>query len=89
MINELLAAIPADAPIVWVDCYLTDYQDAVRPRSARRCARCSPTRGNATVVDWASVAQEDGVLTDNVHPSGFGRIEFARRVTDGVNAWIS
>ena len=46
-------------------------------------------RGNASVVDWYSIAGEDGVLTDGVHPSGFGRAEFARRVTDAVAAWTS
>jgi lysophospholipase L1-like esterase len=87
-ISELLAAIPADAPIVWVDCYLTDYEG----ESAAFDAALRDTlaaRGNATVVDWASVAATDGVLTDNVHPSGFGRAEFARRVVEGVNVWIS
>ena len=87
-INELLAAIPADAPIVWVDCYLTDHQEA-SAAFGTTLREVLATRGNTTVVDWASVAQEDGVLTDNVHPSGFGRVEFARRVTDGVEAWIS
>ena len=46
-------------------------------------------RGNATVVDWATVAAEDGVLSDGIHPSPFGRLEFARRVADGVDAWIN
>jgi lysophospholipase L1-like esterase len=88
VIGELLAAIPADDPIVWVDCYLTDYEDesAVFDGALREVLAA---RGNATVVDWATVAATDGVLTDNVHPSGFGRSEFARRVVDGVNTWIS
>ena len=38
----------------------------------RRPAQVLAARGHATVVDWASVAAEDGVLTDGVHPSGFG-----------------
>ena len=52
-INELLAAIPADAPIVWVDCYLTDYEDAsVAFDTTLR--EVLAARGNATVVDWAA-----------------------------------
>jgi lysophospholipase L1-like esterase len=87
-IGELLAAIPADAPLVWVDCYLTNYPEASAAFDAT-LREVLAARGNATVVDWASVAREDGVLTDNVHPSGFGRLEFARRVTGAVDAWMS
>ncbi len=85
-INELLAAIPADAPVVWVDCYLTNYEDESAAFDAT-LREALAARGKATVVDWASIAPDDGVLTDNVHPSGFGRAEFARRVADAVNAW--
>lgn len=85
-IGELLAAIPSDAPLVWVDCYLTNYEaESAAFDSALR--EVLAERGNAAVVDWASVAASDGVLSDNVHPSGFGRSEFARRVIDGVDAW--
>jgi lysophospholipase L1-like esterase len=87
-IEELLAAIPADAPVVWVDCYLDDYQD--RSQAFDDTLRqVLAGRGNATVVDWRSVAAEDGVLSDGVHPSGFGRAEFARRVTAAVQSWMT
>jgi hypothetical protein len=87
-IEQLLAAIPADAPIVWVDCYVSNYEDeSVAFDASLRQVLAS--RGNSTVVDWASVAREDGVLTDNVHPSGFGRGEFARRVVAAVGGWIN
>ena len=85
-IDELLAAIPADAPLVWVDTYLDDYAGAVGAVQ-RRPAQVLAARGRATVVDWASVAAEDGVLTDGVHPSGFGVEEFTRRVVAAVDSW--
>jgi lysophospholipase L1-like esterase len=88
VIDELLAAIPADTPVVWVDCYVEDYQD----RSlafADTLREVLAGRGNATVVDWRSFAGEDGVLTDGVHPSDFGKVQFARRVTDAVHAWMT
>ena len=87
-INELLAAIPDGAPVVWVDCYLTNYEDESAAFDAA-LREVLAERGNATVVDWATIAPEDGVLADNVHPSGFGRAEFARRVAAGVTAWTS
>ncbi len=87
-IDELLTAIPDGAPVVWVDCYLTDYEDESAAFDAA-LRDVLDERGNATVVDWATIAPADGVLADNVHPSGFGRAEFARRVTDGVAAWTT
>ena len=52
-ISELLAAIPAEAPIVWVDCYLTDYEDeSVAFDTTLRDVLAA--RGNATIVDWSS-----------------------------------
>jgi len=86
-ISELLAAIPADKPLVWVDCYVEDY----KTRSAAfadTLRQVLAERGNATVVDWHSVAGEDGLLTDGVHPSGAGKAEFARRVTAAVGEYI-
>ena len=60
-INELLAAIPADAPVLWVDCYLDDYRDPSEQFDGV-LRQVLAVRGNARVVDWASVAGEDGVL---------------------------
>ena len=86
VINALLADIPADAPVVWVDTYLDDYQDlAAQFNDVLRTVLAA--RGNATVVDWASIASEDGVLTDGVHPSRSGGQEFTRRVVAAVDSW--
>jgi len=86
VINALLADIPADAPVVWVDTYLEEYQD-LSSQFNDVLRRVLAQRGNATVVDWASIAAEDGVLTDGVHPSGFGVQEFTRRVVAAVDSW--
>jgi lysophospholipase L1-like esterase len=83
-INQLLAALPQGARVVWVDCYLDAYQTASRDFDVV-LRQVLAERGNATVVDWASIAAEDGVLRDGIHPSGFGREEFARRVAEAVN----
>lgn len=88
LIGELLAVIPADVAVVWVDTYVEDYQeDAVAFDASLR--EVLAQRGNASIVDWHSIAGEDGVLTDGVHPSGFGRAELARRVTDAVTRWTT
>ena len=87
-INELLAAIPAGAPVLWVDCYLDDYQELSKQFDTT-LRQVLATRGNARVVDWATVAAEDGVLRDGIHPSGFGIDEFTRRVAAAVGDWSS
>lgn len=87
-IDEVLAALPADAPVVWVDCYLSKFKS----RSAEFdlvLRQVLTARGNAKVVDWASIAGEDGVLEDGVHPSGFGRQELSRRIAETVQGWMA
>ena len=46
-------------------------------------------RGQSSVVEWADVADEDGVLRDGIHPSGYGIEQFAELVTAGVGEWMS
>ena len=84
-IETMLAEVPRDAPLVWVDIYFDGAEDAsdafnvvLRERLAQR--------GNASAVDWASVADDDGVLRDGVHPGADGNLVFAARVADGVAA---
>src|SRR5215213_4674590 len=62
-INQVLAAIPAGAPVLWVDCYLDAYQQASTEFDTV-LRQVLAVRGNARVVDWATVADEDGVLRD-------------------------
>ena len=87
-INELVAAIPAGAPILWVDCYLEGYPDLSKQFDTT-LRQVLAARGNSRVVDWATVAAEDGVLRDGIHPSGFGIDEFTRRVSTAVADWTS
>jgi lysophospholipase L1-like esterase len=87
-INEVLAAIPPGAPVLWVDCYLERYPDLSKQFDTA-LRQVLTARGNARVVDWATVAAEDGVLRDGIHPSGFGVDEFTRRVSSAVSDWTS
>jgi len=87
-INELLAAIPAGAPVLWVDCYLDQYADLSKQFDTT-LRQVLAARGHTRVVDWATVAAEDGVLRDGIHPSGFGIDEFARRVSTAVADWAA
>ena len=46
-------------------------------------------RGQSSMVEWAALADEDGVLRDGIHPSGYGIEQFAEMVTAAVGDWMS
>ncbi len=88
VIEELLAAVPSEAPLVWVDVYLesspdasAEFNDTLRDELEER--------GNATIVNWADLADEDGVLRDGIHPSDYGIEQFAEMVTRAVARYTS
>ena len=87
-IAELLATIPAGAPIVWVDVYLAGSPDSSAAFNETLRATLE-ARGQASVVEWAALAEEDGVLRDGIHPSGYGIEQFAEMVTAAVGQWMS
>ena len=87
-IAELVAAVPADAPIVWVDVYLAENPDSSDAFNETLRATLE-ARGQASVVEWAALAEEDGVLRDGIHPSGYGIEQFAEMVTAEVGQWTS
>ena len=79
-IDELVAAIPDGAPLVWVDVYLATAPSSAMFNETLRAALAA--RGQSSVVEWADVADEDGVLRDGIHPSEL-RHRAVRRVGDG------
>lgn len=88
VVNEILATVPDDAALVWVDIYFRDRAEAaaelnaiVRDRVARR--------GDSVIAPWTSFAPSEGVLTgDGVHPTSDGADVFAFVVTDTVRAFL-
>ena len=87
VINELLAAIPADAPIAWVNAYLRDDPDDSAVFNAALIATLGE-RGNATIAKWSNIATESGMLSDGIHPSDEGTVEFADLVSDEIKNWL-
>lgn len=82
---ETLAAIPVDAPLVWVDVWIRDrHADVVRSNEVLHHElgrRRAPTR----VVDWYSSGSVDGVITrDGVHLTTLGQARFAAAIADGI-----
>jgi lysophospholipase L1-like esterase len=85
-IDELMAEIPADADVVWIDTWVrpldehaVDFNDALRDELR--------TRDDVWVLDWHGRAADEDlelVLADGVHLTETGKIEFARLVGDGL-----
>ena len=86
-IDDVLAALPADVPLVWVGVYLE--ADAERSEAFNETLReVLDERGNATIVDWATTADDGDVLADGVHPDDNGTTLFALLVAGGVSDWL-
>lgn len=87
-IDEMLAAIPPESPLVWVDTFFGTQPDGAALVNDT-IAELVERRGNATVARWSAVADGDGVLTgDGVHPREAGTELFADTVVDTVANFI-
>lgn len=87
-VNDVLAAVPDDAALVWVDTYFRDRLDLAEQLNAIIRDRVG-RRGNSVIVPWTSFAVADGVLgRDGVHPTTDGADVFAFVVVDTVRAFL-
>jgi lysophospholipase L1-like esterase len=87
-IGALLTAVPANAPVVWVDTYLAEDPGQCDEFNAT-LRDTLDSRGTASVADWAAVASGEGVLVDGVHPSEEGTQQFAAVVMAAVEEWLA
>lgn len=87
-VNEILAAVPEEAALVWVDTFISgrpDDTDAVNSIIRERVER----RGDSVIAPWAAFSEGDGVLSgDGVHPTTDGADVFAFVVTDTVRVFL-
>jgi lysophospholipase L1-like esterase len=87
-VNDVLAAVPDDAALVWVDTYFRDRPEAADELNAIVRERVT-RRGDSVIAPWATFAPSEGVLTgDGVHPTPDGADVFAFVVTDTVRAFL-
>lgn len=76
-IDAVLAPIPPDAPLIWINTYFADRPEQTDEVNAAIEARLRE-RGNATIGRWNELAPQEGVLrSDGVHPGQEGAIVFA------------
>lgn len=86
-IQQLLDLVPRDAPIAWVNTYLRDRPDESAQFNAALISTLG-ARGNATVARWSTIAVEDGILSDGVHPTDNGTLEFTELVSAEIANWL-
>ena len=87
LITTVVAMLPDDVPLVWVNAYRNDYPDESFEFDAL-LADTLRDRDSTVVLDWAAIASapDQQVLRDDgVHPNPEGRAEFARLVAMGID----
>lgn len=88
VIESVLAPIPDDAPVIWIDTYFEDRPEGTAAVNAA-IGQVIGERGNATVGPWNAYAPSDGVLRgDGVHPNADGAVVFASVVTATVATFL-
>ncbi len=87
-VNEILASVPDEAAVVWVDTYFRDRADDAAELNAIVRERVE-RRGDSVIAPWTAFAEGDGVLTgDGVHPTTDGADVFAFVVTETLSAFL-
>jgi len=79
-VDELLAAIPTDVPVIWVDNWVgRRIDDAKRANTVLREA--ADDRDGMTVVDWFQFGDDPGMIrSDGVHLTDAGATKFAEQI---------
>jgi hypothetical protein len=79
-IDEVLAEIPDDAAVFWVDTWVRDLDD--RANMFNLLVRATlADRPNSWVLDWHALAEIDGLISDDgVHLTARGQLEYARMI---------
>jgi lysophospholipase L1-like esterase len=86
-IERVLDLVPDNAHLIWVDTWVRDYDDlAVSFNAVVRDVLAD--RPYATVLDWyGNAAGNDAlIISDGVHLSEVGKVEYARMIGDGLRA---
>lgn len=82
--NEVLALLPPDAPVVWVNAWIRDQAgDAALFNNV--ISDVLIARGNHTIVDWYDNAKDDGIISaDGIHLTDLGEARFASQMAAGI-----
>lgn len=92
-VADMLAAVPAESPLVWVETFFGTQPDGASLVN-EIIAELLAERGNATIARWSAVAdravasREDVVRSDGVHLYEPGNELFAKTVVEAVDDFI-
>jgi lysophospholipase L1-like esterase len=79
-VEALLAAIPAGAPVVWVDVWIRDRRTQVETAN-RVLHETLAGRADTIVADWFALGDDPGIIArDGVHLTDDGRYMFAATI---------
>jgi lysophospholipase L1-like esterase len=89
-VDEVLAEVPAEVAVVWVDTWISDRPEESALVNAVIRERVEERGGGGVLAPWTAVAEDVGVLTgDGVHPTTEGADVFAFVVTDTVRRFLA
>ncbi|HEY5663322.1 MAG TPA: hypothetical protein VIS05_04720 [Ilumatobacter sp.] len=85
--SRVLAALPADAAVIWVDLFIRDREAAIVRANGLIRAGLVGRPGLAAVVDWHAHGFESGVITgDGIHLTPAGQRLFAATIADAIGS---
>ncbi|MCU1360212.1 MAG: hypothetical protein JWN99_1501 [Ilumatobacteraceae bacterium] len=89
LIDTVVAMLPADVPLVWVDTYRFDKKEASIAFNDILVQELDK-RPNSVVASWHDQASRNAdtkvLRDDGVHPNDHGRVVFAALVAEGIAA---
>ena len=84
--REVLALLPTDVPVVWVDLWIRDRESSITEANEFIRQELRTWRGGAAVVDWFSHGEDDGIITsDGIHLTGPGQQLFADSIAAAID----
>jgi lysophospholipase L1-like esterase len=84
VMEQLLALIPAESEVVWVDTCLPGREDQT-DRINDSIAAVLDDREGASIAEWSDLCKEDGLLeADQVHPTPAGQQRFAELILAAI-----
>lgn len=87
-VDALLAEVPDDAAVVWVDTFYRQESDGADEINTAIADRIE-ARGNAVVAPWSHYAAANGVVSDDgVHQTPSGREVFADVVAGTIGTFL-
>jgi hypothetical protein len=85
-LRSVLALIPDDAPIVWVDLWIRGREGSIADANRTIRAELRRRSGGAAVVDWYGHGNDEGIIgTDGVHLTEAGKGLFAASIVDAID----